>query len=254
MEHRYPVVLGKDFAGTVEAAGDGVSGFGRGDPVFSVVMKPHLGDGSIAEYVTIPEQYGIEPCPDGLDPATAGALGLAGSAALAAIEAARTITGKSVLVSGATGGVGSLVVQYAARAGANVLATARPGADAGFVRDLGAHEVIDYAGDLTAQVRALASDGVAVVFHLAGDPEDLTSLLTPGGHIVSTLGYGAEQNGAAVAVMANPDTSTLGRLADDVLAGRLRMPIGHTFPLVEAVAAFRAFGAGTRGKVAISVP
>jgi NADPH:quinone reductase-like Zn-dependent oxidoreductase len=122
-------------------------------------------------------------------------------------------------------------VQYAAQAGANVLATARPGADADFVRDLGAHEVIDYAGDLTAQVRAVASEAVAVVFHLAGDPEDVTSLLTSWGHIVSTLGYGAEQNGAAVAVMANPDTSTLGRLADDVLAGRLRVPIERTFPI-----------------------
>jgi NADPH:quinone reductase-like Zn-dependent oxidoreductase len=100
MEHRYPVVLGKDFAGTVEGVGDGVTGFVPGDPVFGVIMKPYLGDGSIAEYVTIPEAYGIDRLPDGLDMTTAGTLGLAGSAALAAIEAAGTISGETVFVSG----------------------------------------------------------------------------------------------------------------------------------------------------------
>src|SRR5664280_2621110 len=76
MEHRYPVVLGKDFAGTVEAVGAGVTRFAPGDPVFGVVMKPYLGDGSLAEYVTAPEQYGIEHLPEGLEMATAGAHGL----------------------------------------------------------------------------------------------------------------------------------------------------------------------------------
>ena len=81
-----------------------------GDLVFGVVMKPYLGDGSFAEYVTVPEQYGIERLPDSLDPTTAGALGLVGSAALAAIDAAALRDGETVLVSGATGGVGALFV------------------------------------------------------------------------------------------------------------------------------------------------
>jgi hypothetical protein len=53
--------------------------------------------------------------------------------------------------------------------------------------------------------------------------------------------------------MANPDAATLGRLADDVLAGRLRVPIEKTFPLAEASDAFSAFGGGTLGKLAISL-
>ena len=57
MEHRFPVVLGRDFAGTVEAAGSGVQSLRPGDAVFGVVTKPALGDGAFGEYVTAPEAY-----------------------------------------------------------------------------------------------------------------------------------------------------------------------------------------------------
>ena len=253
MEHRFPVVLGKDFAGTVEAVGEGVTRLAAGDPVFGVVMKPYLGDGSFAEYVTVPEHYGIERLPDGLDPTTAGALGLVGSAALGAVDAAALRIGETVLVSGATGGVGALVVQYAHRAGATVIATARPGREADLVRDLGASHVVDFTGDLTSQVRAIAPDGLAAVIHLAGDPASLVDLLAPGGRIASTVGYGSDRNPAAVAVMANPDAATLSRLADDVLAGRLRVPVERTYQLSEVPTALGDFTAGTLGKLAVTI-
>ena len=81
MEHRLPIILGKDFAGAVEARGPGASRFAVGEPVFGVVMKPVLGDGAFAEYVTVPEGLGIARRPADLDVASAGALGLAGTAA-----------------------------------------------------------------------------------------------------------------------------------------------------------------------------
>src|SRR5438876_883040 len=87
MEHRFPLVVGKDFAGTVEALGEGVEGFGVGEAVFGVVMKPFLGTGSLAECVTVPAGYGVAAIPEGLAVRDAGALGLAGTAALDSVNA-----------------------------------------------------------------------------------------------------------------------------------------------------------------------
>ena len=253
MEHRFPVVLGKDFAGVVEALGEGASRFGPGDEVFGAVMKPFLGDGGLGEYLVVGEQYGITRVPGGLDLQAAGALGLAGSAALDTIAAVAPAPGDYVLISGATGGVGAIAVQYAKAAGAIVIATARPGAEEEFVRGLGAAHTVDYGGDLTAQVRAIAPDGVTAVAHLAGDAGRLAGLLAAGGRLASTLGFGPEQHPAAVAVMASPEAATLDRLAADAAGGRLRVPITRTYTLEEAPQALADFAAGSLGKLAVTV-
>ena len=253
MEHRFPVVLGKDFAGVVEALGDGASRFAPGDEVFGVVMKPFLGDGGLGEYLIVGEQHGIARVPDGLDLQAAGALGLAGTAALNAIDAIAPTTGEHVLISGVTGGVGAIALQYAVAAGAEVIATARPGAEADFVLGLGAAHVVDYTSHLAAQVRAIAPDGVPAVLHLAGDAEQLAGLLAAGGRIASTLGFGRDQHPAAVAVMADPNPVTLDRLAADAASGALRVPITRTYPLEETPQALADFAAGSLGKLAITV-
>jgi len=253
MEHRYPVVLGKDFAGTVEAVGEGITRFAAGDRVFGVVTKPFLGDGGFGEYVTVAEQIGIAKLPEGVDVTAAGALGLAGAAAVDALDAVAPQAGETVLVSGATGGVGAIAIQYAAAAGARMIATARPGEEAEFVRGLGAHEVVDHTGDLSAQVRAISPDGVDVIVHLAGDGSVLAELLTEKGRIASTVGFGPDQHPAATFIMANPVPGTLDRLAGDLAAGRLTVPIERTYPLAEVPDAFGDFAGGTRGKIAITI-
>jgi NADPH:quinone reductase-like Zn-dependent oxidoreductase len=253
MEHRFPVVLGKDFAGVVEALGEGASRFAAGDEVFGVVMKPFLGDGGLGEYLVVGEQYGIARVPEGLDLQAAGALGLAGTAALAVVDASAPAAGKLVLLSGATGGVGAIALQYAVAAGAEVIATARPGAAEEFVRGLGATHVVDYAGDLSAQVRAIAPEGVPAIVHLAGDGEQLAGLLAPGGRIASTLGYDPDQHAAAVAVMADPDAATLDRLAADAASGVMRVPITRSYPLDQAPQALADFAAGSLGKLGITL-
>jgi NADPH:quinone reductase-like Zn-dependent oxidoreductase len=258
MEHRFPLVPGMDFAGTVEALGDGADGFSAGDAVFGVARKPFLGGGTMAEYVTVPAGYGVALLPAGLDVKEAGALGLAGTAALDSVDAAAPAEGETVLVSGATGGVGALAVQLAAARGARVIATARPGAEAGFVAgltDAGVH-LVDYAGDLDAQVRALAPDGVDAVVHLAGDGAQLAGLLRPGGRIASTLGLTQEAAGrldvTVHPIMADPNPQTLTALAGQAAAGALRVPVTATYPLEQAPEAFTAFSAGTVGKIAVT--
>lgn len=253
MEHRFPVVLGKDFAGTVEALGEGAARFAVGDEVFGVVMKPFLGDGGFGEHLAVSEQFGIARVPGGLDLPAAGALGLAGTAARNAIDALAPAAGEVILISGATGGVGVLALQYAVAAGAEVIATARAGAEEEFVRGLGASHVVDHTGDLSAQVRVIAPAGVPAIVHLAGDGEQLAGLLAQGGRIVSTLGYGPDRHAAAVAVMASPDAATLDRLAADVASGALRVPITRSYALAEVPQALADFGAPHHGKLAVTI-
>jgi NADPH:quinone reductase-like Zn-dependent oxidoreductase len=253
MEHRFPVVLGKDFAGVVESAGVAVTRFQAGDQVFGVVAKAFLGDGGFGEYVTVPEEVGIAKLPAGVDVAAAGAIGLAGTAAVDALTLIAPRAGETCLISGATGGVGALAVQYAAASGATVIATARPGAEAEFVRGLGAHDTVDHTADLPAEVRRAAPKGVDVIVHLAGDGAALATLLTKNGRIVSTIGFGPDQHPAATSVIAHPSPATLDRLAADLAEGRVVVPVERTFPLAEVPAAFGAFATGTRGKIAIAV-
>lgn len=257
MEHRFPVILGKDFAGTIEAVGPEVSRFAVGDPVFGVVMKPFLGDGAFAEYLAVPEGFGIARVPAGLDLATAGALGLAGTAALQSVEAVNPSSGEVVLISGATGGVGAYAVQLAVARGARVIATARPGEETDFVRSMGAAHTVDYTGDLAAQVRAISPRGVDAVIHLAGDGSQLADLLVPGGRIASTVGFGpdqlAGQQVTATSVMATPTPEVLGRLSDEAAAGRLRVPIWRTYRLDEVPRALADFAAPHTGNLAIAI-
>ncbi|UIX29224.1 NADP-dependent oxidoreductase [Streptomyces sp. GQFP] len=258
MEHRFPLVLGKDFAGTVEAVGEGVDGFAVGDAVFGVVAKPFLGTGSLAEYVTVPAGYGVARIPDGLSATDAGALGLAGTAAVDSLDAVGLKEGETVLIAGATGGVGAIAVQYAASLGARVIATALPGAQADFISSLGGANIqfVDYTGDLAAQVKILAPEGVHAALHLAGDGAALADLLVPGGRLASTLGFGPDavegRDLTAVSVMADANAATLERLAADVAAGRLRVPVTATYPLEQAPQAFADFGAGALGKLSVT--
>jgi NADPH:quinone reductase-like Zn-dependent oxidoreductase len=258
LEYHFPVVLGKDFAGTVEAVGTGVTGFAAGGRVFGVVSDPSpLSSRSFAEYLAVPAGPNLTHIPEGVDFAAAGVLGLAGSAALQAVDAVAPAAGETVLVSGATGGVGAYAVQLAAARGATVIATARPGGEEDFVRDLGASHGVDYTGDVAAQVRAKRPGGVEAVLHFAGDGAALGELLVSGGRLASTLIMSPDQlpvpNAHVSGVFANPDAATLDRLAAEVAAGRLKTPIQQTYTLDRIGEAFAAFAAGKRGKLAVSV-
>jgi NADPH:quinone reductase-like Zn-dependent oxidoreductase len=257
MEHRFPVVLGKDFAGIVDAVGEGVDGYAVGDRVFGVVIKDVLGDGSFAEYVTVPVAAGVAKLPDQIGFTEAGALGLAGTAAFDSVDAAAIGAGSTALIAGATGGVGYQALQLAARAGAKVIATAHPGEEAEELCQLGAAHSVDYTGDLAAQVLALHPDGVDAVLHFAGDPAVLASVVRPGGVLVSTTaldrGQVPGQGIRVVPVYAKPTTATLERLARNHAEGHTRLTVQRVYDLEHTPDALEHFAAGTFGKLVISI-
>lgn len=253
MEYRYPVVIGKDYAGIVDSIGEGVTKFAVGDRVFGVVTTPFLRDGGIGEYVIANEKFGIAKVPSAVDIADAGALGLAGAAAIDSIDAINPQAGQTVFIVGATGGVGAIATQYAVAAGATVIATAKPGASDKFVRSQGAQHIVDPTGDVSAQVKAIAPNGVDAIIHLAGDAAALPALLAPSGKIASTLGFGPDKDPRAIAILASANEVTLNRLAKDVAEKRLRVPITETFTLDQAPAAIAAFHNGKLGKQSITI-
>ena len=110
---RFPLILGQDFAGTVEALGEDTDGFAVGDAVFGVVLKPYLGGGTLAQYVTVPADRGVTHIPVGMASADAAALAVAGATAVTSLDTLGVAAGQTVLISGAAGGVGSLAEQVA---------------------------------------------------------------------------------------------------------------------------------------------
>ena len=256
MAYNFPVILGKDFAGTVAAVGNGVDRFQVGDTVFGTMIKPALGDGAFAEYLTVDQGYAAS-VPDGLDLATAGVLGLAGSAALDSLDALDLEPGETVLIAGATGGVGTLAVQLAAARGVRVIGTARTDDGTRLIAELGCADIVDYNDDLAESTRALSPDGVDAAVHLAGDGVRLADVLAPGGRIASPLMLTQDaltgRDVRCSPIITEPVTATLERLADAVVAGDLSVPVQRTYQLEEAPQALIDFTSGTRGKLAIEI-
>jgi NADPH:quinone reductase-like Zn-dependent oxidoreductase len=248
LPHEFPVVLGRDFAGTTPA----------GERVTGVITDLSLGlRGAIAEAVTVPASSVVR-VPSGIDATRAAGLGLAGVTAHDLVSALALSDADTVLVSGATGGVGAFAVQLAARTGATVIATARPGEAADFVRTLGAAHWVDYAGDLAAQVAAAAPGGATAVVHAAGDPSALAAVLAPGGRLATALGATEEQVGrdevTVIPVMGAASPEKLTALLAEVASGVLSVPIARTYPLAEAAEAVADFGAHKLGKLVVTVP
>jgi len=257
MEHAFPVVLGRDFAGTVDMVGEGVTDLALGEDVFGVVITQPLAAGAFADYLVLPADHNLARVPDGMDHATAGVLGLAGSAAIAVVDAVAVGPADTVLISGATGGVGAVAIQLATSRGATVIATAANDAEAAHVRSLGAPFVVDPGPDMADAVKGIAPDGLSAVLHLAGDPAALAALLAQGGRFGTLLGAAPEAPaGRAISVAsvyATPHRGVLDALAADVVSGRLRIPVQRSYSLTDAPRAMADFQAGTMGKLAISI-
>src|SRR4051794_16836951 len=235
LEYEFPVVLGRDYAGVIDQVGEAVTKYKTGDQVFGFLLhaNPHVRHGAWAEKITVSEEISIAPVPDGVDLSTAGAAPLAGITALALVDALELSEGDVVLVAGATGGVGSLAVQLAARAGARVVAPALA-EDNTFLTDLGVSAVIPRDGDIAAAVRERYSDGVDALLDLVNYTSGTyEAALKDAARVASSTGAAGEGPGRSN-VMASPTPENLHRLGELLADGSLRVPIQRTYTLDQA--------------------
>ncbi len=259
--HEYPLVLGRDAAGVVEAVGDGVTDIAVGDEVLGhVLLAPPVQAGTIAEYAVLPAAA-VSPKPATLDFVTAAALPLAGAAAVQTIDAIDAQPGQTVLVNGASGGVGSYAVQLLAARGVNVIATGRS-EDADRLRGLGAAAVIDYTTSRVAdQVRADYPEGVDGLVNLAGfSPDDVpVGALRKGGKLASLTAVPDEENLAAHGVtgsmvMARPVREVVAPLAEQAASGSLKVTVADVVPLDQAAEGLGNIAAGkVGGKIVVNL-
>jgi len=258
VEHEFPVVLGRDYAGIVDHVGSGVTRYRAGDEVFGFLpaANPTVHDGSWADLIAVPEDNFVAPAPAGVDVSAAGAAPLAGITAITALDALEVSAGDTVLIVGATGGVGSLAVQLAAAAGATVIATALP-EDENYLRSLGATEIVDRDSDLATAVRELRPDGVDALLDLVSYTPDAldayAAALRPGRRAASSNGAAGDGPGRTN-VMAVPTVENLQRLARLLEAGTITISIQQSYALADAAGALEALATRhTQGKLAITI-
>jgi NADPH:quinone reductase-like Zn-dependent oxidoreductase len=254
-------VLGRDVAGTVAATGPAVHEFTIGDPVFGVAS------GSFAEYAKAKARK-LARAPDVLSPAEAAILGISGMTALQAIDAADVKAGSTLLVIGASGGVGSYAVQIARGVGARVTGVSRA-AKADFVRSLGAERVIAYdsepgdghAGPYDAIVDTGGDTGLSRLRSMLAPRGTLVIVGGEGGDAVTGMGRQLHARmlspfvGQRLTFIVNRERrADLERLRDLVNDGTVKPALDTVYPLDQAAEAMRDHVAGrTKGKAAIAV-
>ena len=260
--HEYPLVLGRDAAGVVEAVGEGVEGISQGDEVFGhVLLAPPIQAGTLAEYVVLPAAA-VAPKPQGLDFVSAAAIPLSGAAAAQSIDAIDPQAGQTVLVNGAGGGVGSFALQLLAARGLTVIATATPDS-AQRLRELGATTIIDRtAGSVVDQVRAAHPDGVDALINLAPgyNPQEVPiGAVRRGGKMASTSAMPDEETLATAGVtgsqvMATAVREVVAPLAEQAAAGKLKVTVDSVVPLEQAAEALGTIAAGkANGKIVVDL-
>jgi NADPH:quinone reductase-like Zn-dependent oxidoreductase len=253
-EAKFPLVLGRDFSGTVAALGAGVNDLKVGDAVFGV-LEPGR-EGAYAEKLAITAAI-IAKKPDGLSHVDAAAMALTGLTALISIETTLKLQrGETILIQGGAGGVASVAIQLARHIGARVITTTSA-ANMDYVRNLGADEVIDYnAQDFTRVI-----SGCDAVFDTVGGDvaQKSFAVLRPGGR-AAFIASGAQapkpERGDVTSLRpaVGRARAPLERVAELVVAGAVRPPEVKLFRLSQAAEAHRVSeGRHFRGKLVLQV-
>ena len=244
----FPSGQGSDLAGIVAETGSGVTGFSAGDEVIGFTGNR----ASQAEYAIV-EAEDLAAKPPAVPWEVAGSLFVAGATAWAAVRAMELSEGDTVAVSGAAGGVGSLTIQLAKRAGATVIGLASPANHAW----LTAHGVIPVAygdgvadrirqaaGKVDAFIDTFGADYVELALELGIEPSRIDTIA----NFAAVEKYGVKAAGNA----AGASASVLAELAGLIAAGQLEVPVAATFPLSEVQDAYRRLASGhIHGKIVL---
>lgn len=254
ISYSFPLTLGWDVSGVIDAVGSEVTGFSIGDAVFS---RPDIKrNGTYAEYVAIRGDE-VAHKPKTVSHVEAASLPLAGITAWdALITVGQLAADQRVLIHAGSGGVGSLAIQLAKSRGAFVIATTS-GRNRSFVESLGADEVIDYQEQ---PFQTVARDIDLVFDTLGGEVQEASwSVLKPGGLLVSIVSPPSEERAKALGmrsafVFIEPNAEILDQLSMLVDTGALRPIVGAEFAL-EDIASAHAFSQTGRavGKIVLYV-
>ncbi len=243
----FPQVLGWDFAGVISSAGSSVAGWEPGDRVLGFSPQPWTGIGVIAE---LPPSM-IAALPAELDFIAGATLPVTCLTAQQIVDAGGLRDGTAALVIGDAGAVGGVVVQLGRDRGARMIASAGS-ADFGRVRDLGAADAVDRAGDVAAQVKDLVPEGADVTIDLVGPAvwQSALAATRTGGRLITTSGPGSladvERGITALPVKVQPDAASLTSLAERYANRSLTMTttVAGVFPLPRARQALEAVSRG----------
>jgi NADPH:quinone reductase-like Zn-dependent oxidoreductase len=255
---QFPRVLGTDGAGTVVAVGSRIERLQPGDKVYAYDF---LNAGFYAEYVVV-AAANASSIPKGIDLEHAGAIPATGLTALQGIDNALHVKkGENVIVHGASGGVGSLALQFAKLCGARVLATATGEDGLSFVRRLGADSAVDgRSGDIVAEARRFAPGGVDAVLALAGGKALTLCLntLRRGGRLAYPNGIEPAPRKRGGIEMVSYDGAAgireFERLTRAVEEARLEIPIAASYPLADTVKAHQRLAEGhVLGKIVLHI-
>ena len=252
-----PFVVGSDFAGTVEAVGDGVENWRVGDRVWGANQGGHGRQGTTAELACVDAQW-LHAIPDGVEDEAAAAIALVGlTAHVGLVLKANIQPGETVFVNGGAGGVGSMVAQMGKALGARVLTTAGSAERVEKAKGFGADVVFNYREeDVAAAVRETAPDGVDLFWETRRetDLEVVVPLLANRGRVVVMAGREARPV-LPVGPLYVQDASVLGFALFNYSAeqqqqcgadinrwlseGKLQANIDRVLPLEETAAAHR---------------
>ncbi|HEY5704010.1 MAG TPA: NADP-dependent oxidoreductase [Terrimicrobiaceae bacterium] len=262
IEPKFPYVLGSDGAGTIAAVGDDVKDLKPGDRVYAFSLVNPKG-GFYAEYAAI-KADDVSRIPGRLTTQHAGAMPVDAMTALRGLDDTLGLkSAESIMIFGASGGIGHLAVQLAKRMGARVFAVASGSDGVALVKRLGADAVVDgHKDDIAAAARQFASNGVDAALITAGGPaaDKTLTAMRAGGRVAYPNGVEPEPKPPlgidAKAYDGMPDPQAIERLnrlieSSGPADGPFEVHVARSFPLGQAAEAHRTLDEHYLGKLVL---